>query len=131
MAGSGERYSMRVADALPRFEYRSPDPATNPYLAFSVILAAGLKGVREGYELAPEADANLFQMDDLALQKMGVQQLPQSLNDALRIMEGSALVHEALGEHIFDWFLRNKHREWRQYKIQVTPFELKTYLRSI
>ena len=114
-----------------RIEYRSPDPATNPYLAFSVILAAGLKGVREGYELAPEADANLFQMDDLALQKMGVQQLPQSLNDALRIMEGSALVHEALGEHIFDWFLRNKHREWRQYKTQVTPFELNNYLKSI
>ena len=72
-----------------------------------------------------------LQMDDLALQKMGVQQLPQSLNDALRIMEGSALVHEALGEHIFDWFLRNKHREWRQYKTQVTPFELNTYLKSI
>ena len=100
-------------------------------MLFRSILAAGLKGVREGYELAPEADANLFQMDDLALQKMGVQQLPQSLNDALRIMEGSALVHEALGEHIFDWFLRNKHREWRQYKTQVTPFELNNYLKSI
>ena len=121
----------RGSASATRIEYRSPDPATNPYLAFSVILAAGLKGVREGYELAPEADANLFQMDDLALQKMGVQQLPQSLNDALRIMEGSALVHEALGEHIFDWFLRNKHREWRLYKTQVTPFELNTYLRSI
>jgi glutamine synthetase len=114
-----------------RIEYRSPDPACNPYLAFSVILAAGLRGVREGYELAPEADANLFEMDDASLAKLGVQQLPQSLNDALRTMEESALVHEALGEHIFDWFLRNKHREWRLYKTQVTPFELDTYLRSI
>lgn len=121
----------RGSASATRIEYRSPDPACNPYLAFSVILAAGLKGVREGYELAPEADANLFEMDDTSLAKLGVQQLPQSLNDALRLMEESALVHEALGEHIFDWFLRNKHREWRQYKTQVTPFELKTYLRSI
>ena len=121
----------RGSASATRIEYRSPAPACNPYLAFSVILAAGLKGVREGYELAPEADANLFEMDDTSLAKLGVQQLPQSLNDALRLMEESALVHEALGEHIFDWFLRNKHREWRQYKTQVTPFELKTYLRSI
>ena len=58
-------------------------------------------------------------------------EMQTAARDALRLMEESALVHEALGEHIFDWFLRNKHREWRQYKTQVTPFELKTYLRSI
>jgi glutamine synthetase len=114
-----------------RLEYRSPDPACNPYLAFSVILAAGMKGIREGYELPPEADANLFQMDDADLAKLGIHQLPQSLNDALKVMEQSELVRETLGEHMFDWFLRNKRREWMEYKTQVTPFELNRYLKSL
>jgi glutamine synthetase len=114
-----------------RLEYRSPDPACNPYLAFSVILAAGMKGIREGYELPAEADANLFQMDDADLAKLGIHQLPQSLNDALKVMEQSELVRETLGEHMFDWFLRNKRREWMEYKTQVTPFELNRYLKSL
>ncbi len=114
-----------------RLEYRSPDPACNPYLAFSVILAAGMKGIREGYELPPEAGANLFQMSDADLAKMGINQLPQSLSDALKIMESSELVAEALGEHIFDWFLRNKRHEWMGYKTQVTPYEINRYLKSL
>ncbi len=114
-----------------RLEYRSPDPACNPYLAFSVILAAGMKGIREGYELPAEAGANLFQMSDAELAKMGITQLPQSLSDALKIMETSELVAEALGEHIFDWFLRNKRHEWMGYKTQVTPYEINRYLKSL
>jgi glutamine synthetase len=114
-----------------RLEYRSPDPAANPYLAFSLLLAAGMRGIEEGYELAEEADANLFEMSDEALAKLGVQQLPQSLSDALRVMERSDLVQEALGEHIFEWFLRNKRREWRDYKTHVSQFEIDRYLRSI
>jgi len=114
-----------------RIEYRSADPACNPYLAFSLILAAGMRGVEEGYELPDEADANLFEIDDDILTKLGINQLPQSLNDALVIMEKSELVHEALGEHIFEWFLRNKRHEWRAYKTQVTPFERDRYLRSL
>jgi glutamine synthetase len=114
-----------------RLEYRSPDPACNPYLAFSVILAAGMKGIREGYELPAEAGANLFQMTDADLSKMGINQLPQSLSDALKIMESSELVAEALGEHIFDWFLRNKRHEWMGYKTQVTPYEINRYLKSL
>ena len=114
-----------------RIEYRSPDPACNPYLAFSVILAAGLKGVREGYTLAPEADANLFEMNNDVLEKLGITQLPQSLDAALRVMEESELVRETLGEHIFEWFLRNKRHEWREYKTQVTPYELTRYLKSL
>ncbi|MFM8945435.1 MAG: glutamine synthetase family protein, partial [Actinomycetota bacterium] len=121
----------RANPLATRIEYRSPDPACNPYLAFSVILAAGLRGIEQGYELPAEADANLFEMGDDALQKLGIDQLPQSLSDALRVMESSSLVHEALGEHIFEWFLRNKRSEWRGYKTQVTPFELNRYLRSI
>jgi glutamine synthetase len=114
-----------------RIEYRSPDPAANPYLAFSVILAAGLRGIEQGYKLPAEADANLFELGDAELAKLGIAQLPQSLADALKLMEGSSLVVEALGEHIFEWFLRNKRSEWRAYKTQVTEFELDRYLRSV
>lgn len=114
-----------------RIEYRSPDPACNPYLAFSLLLAAGMKGVDEGYELPDEADANLFEADDAVLDELGITQLPQSLNDALVVMEKSDLVREALGEHIFEWFVRNKRSEWRAYKTQVTPFETNRYLKAL
>ena len=114
-----------------RLEYRSPDPSCNPYLAFSLMLAAGLKGVREGYELPAEADANLFELDDNALSKLGIGQLPQSLAEALRAMEQSELVREALGEHIFEWFLRNKRREWLDYKTHVSQFEIDRYLGTL
>ncbi len=89
-----------------------------------------MRGIHEGYELPEEADANLFEMDDAALAKLGIEALPQSLSDSLKVMERSELVHEALGEHIFEWFLRNKRREWREYKTQVSQFELDRYLRS-
>lgn len=111
-----------------RIEYRSPDPGCNPYLAFSLLLAAGMRGINQGYELPEEADANLFEMDDAGLRKLGINQLPQSLADALHTMEHSELVHEALGDHIFEWFLRNKRREWRDYKTHVSQFELDRYL---
>ena len=114
-----------------RIEYRSPDPACNPYLAFSVILAAGLRGIKEGYELPQEADANLFEIGDDMLEKLGIEQLPQSMSDALRVMERSELVAEALGEHIFEWFLRNKRAEWRGYKTHISQYELNRYLRSL
>ena len=114
-----------------RIEYRSPDPACNPYLAFSVILAAGMRGIREGYELPTEADANLFQMDDAQLSKLGIDQIPASLGDALKTMERSTLVADALGEHIFEWFLRNKRKEWQDYKAHVSTFETDRYLRSL
>ncbi len=114
-----------------RIEYRSPDPACNPYLAFSVILAAGLKGIAERYELPVEADANLFELDDAALAALSIDTLPQSLSDSLKVMEKSTLVREALGEHIFEWFLRNKRSEWRAYKTHVSQFEFDRYLRAL
>ncbi len=114
-----------------RLEYRSPDPACNPYLAFSLLLAAGLRGITEEYELPPEADANLFQMTDAELAKLGVAQLPPSLSDACRAMEESPLVREALGEHIAEWFLRNKRSEWRSYKTHVSAFEYDRYFRAL
>jgi glutamine synthetase len=114
-----------------RIEFRSPDPACNPYLAFALMLAAGMRGITEGYELPPEADSNLFEMSDTELNKLGIDLLPQSLSDSLKVMEQSSLVHEALGEHIFEWFLRNKRSEWRAYKTHVSAFEHDRYLRTL
>jgi len=114
-----------------RIEYRAPDPACNPYLAFSVLLAAGLKGIELGLELPAEASTNIFALTDEERAAEGLEQLPQSLAEALQKMETSELVAEALGEHIFEWFLRNKRQEWRGYKTQVTPFELDRYLHAL
>jgi len=111
-----------------RLEFRSPDPACNPYLAFAVILAAGLKGVEESYELPPELTANLYEMTPSERLAEGVEELPGSLAEAVSCMERSELVADALGEHVFEWFIRNKRAEWQEYKTQVTPFELDRYL---
>jgi len=115
-------------DTSVRLEFRSPDPACNPYLAFSVILAAGLKGLDEGYELPEETTTNVFALTPAERAAEGLRELPQSLAEALDRMEQSELVAEALGEHIFGWFIRNKRSEWADYKTQVTPFELERYL---
>ncbi len=121
----------RGKQSSKRIEYRAPDAACNPYLAFSVILAAGMRGIEKGYELPPEADANVFEMTREERAAMGIGSLPQSLADALEIMETSELVAEALGEHIFEWFLRNKRSEWMDYKTQVSQFELDRYLPNL
>ncbi len=113
-----------------RIEYRAPDPACNPYLAFSVILAAGLRGIEQGYELPPEAASNLYELSAPERAKLGIVPLPVNLSEALDEMERSELAHEALGDHIFEWFLRNKRAEFEQYRAQVTPFELARYLPS-
>ena len=114
-----------------RIEYRSPDPACNPYLAFSLMLAAGMRGVEMGYEIPDETSINLFELHSDDYGDAGVTLLPTSLDEALVEMENSDLVREALGEHIFEWFLRNKRSEWMAYKAQVTPFELARYLPNV
>jgi glutamine synthetase len=111
-----------------RIEYRAPDPGCNPYLAFAVILAAGLRGIERDYELPPEADANLFQLSAHELAAKGIEPLPTSLNDAVDVMERSELMADTLGEHVFEWFIRNKRAEWAAYKSEVTQFELDRYL---
>ena len=111
-----------------RIEYRSPDSACNPYLAFAVILAAGLRGIEQGYELPPEADANLFALSPEELDSQGIQHLPGSLHEALALMESSDLLASTLGDHVFEWFIRNKRAEWAGYKAHVTQFELDRYL---
>ena len=96
-----------------RIEFRSPDTACNPYLAYAVMLAAGLKGVEEKYVLNDSKDAVA---------------LPSNLNEAITEMEKSALVRETLGEHVFEYVLRNKRAEWLDYSRQVSAFELNRYL---
>ena len=114
-----------------RIEYRAPDPACNPYLAFACVIAAGLAGIEEGYELPPETTANLYTLTAEELQERGIEALPGSLSDALQRMERSKLVAETLGEHVFEWFLRNKRAEWASYKTHVSQFELDRYLPSL
>ncbi|NKS83922.1 type I glutamate--ammonia ligase [Rhodococcus hoagii] len=111
-----------------RVEVRSPDSACNPYLTFAVLLAAGLRGIEKGYELPPEAEDDVWALTGAERRAMGYKPLPGSLAEALAEMEKSELVAEALGEHVFDFFLRNKRREWEEYRSQVTTFELKAYL---
>jgi len=114
-----------------RIEYRAPDPACNPYLAFSVILAAGLKGIEEGYALPPEAAANLYELSTAELLADKIESLPGSLSEAVAEMERSELVAETLGEHVFEWFIRNKRDEWAGYKSQISQWELNRYLPSL
>jgi glutamine synthetase len=111
-----------------RIEYRAPDSACNPYLAFAVILAAGLEGIEQGYELPDETRTNLFDVTPEDLAADGIVHLPSSLDEALAAMSGSQLVASTLGDHVFEWFLRNKRAEWAAYRAQVTPFELDRYL---
>src|SRR6476660_5716299 len=111
-----------------RVEVRSLDSACNPYLAFAVLLAAGLKGVEEGYELPPETEDDVWSLTDAERRAMGIKPLPASLGRALEVMEESELVAEILGEHVFDFFLRNKRQDWLDYRREVTRFELERYL---
>jgi glutamine synthetase len=118
----------RRGESGTRVEYRAPDPACNPYLAFSVILAAGLRGIEQEYELPPEAQNNIYEMTPEERTAEGIFNLPNSLAEALDVMEKSELVAEALGEHVFEYFIRNKRMEWADYKAYVSPFELSRYL---
>ena len=111
-----------------RVEIRSPDSACNPYLTFAVMLAAGLKGIEEGYELPDGAEDDVWSLTSAERRALGIKPLPGSLSDAIKAMEHSELVAETLGEHVFDFFMRNKRAEWEAYRHQVTPFEVSRYL---
>ncbi len=115
-------------EAATRLEYRSPDPGANPYLAFSVMLAAGLAGIANKYELPAPQEQNIFHMTEEERRKAGIYSLPGSLNEAIGITEKSELVKEALGEHVFNAFIKNKKAEWDSYRTSVTQWELERYL---
>lgn len=114
-----------------RIEYRAIDSAANPYLAYALILAAGLKGIEEEYALPSETEDNVWSLSDAERRAMGIQPLPQSLDHAIRKLEESELAAETLGEDVFSYVLANKRREWSEYRAQVTPFELKHNLETL
>src|SRR6187551_138822 len=111
-----------------RVEVRSPDSACNPYLTFAVLLGAGLKGIEEGYELPPGAEDDVWSLSDAERRAMGYESLPQNLSESINVMAQSELVAEVLGEHVFDFFLKNKRSEWEEYRRVVTPHERQRYL---
>jgi len=111
-----------------RVEYRSPDPACNPYLAFAVMLAAGMAGVEEKITPPEPVEENVYKMGPAEREKRGIRQLPGSLLEALQLTEKSKIVREALGDHVFTHFLENKKVEWDNYRIQITSYELEKYL---
>jgi glutamine synthetase len=111
-----------------RIEYRVPDPACNPYLAFSVMLAAGLEGVEKGYALSSPSNDNIYHMTTDQRDRAKIESLPEDLLEAIKITERSTLVKKALGDDLFSFFIRNKKMEWDEYKAQVTQYEIDKYL---
>jgi glutamine synthetase len=110
-----------------RVEYRSPDPACNPYFAFSVMLAAGLEGIEKGYPLRDPVERNVYEMTEKERKKYRIESLPGNLYEAIQITEKSDLVRRALGDHVFYQFIENKKIEWERYRAQVTDYELEQY----
>ncbi|GAW50861.1 MULTISPECIES: glutamine synthetase family protein [unclassified Nocardioides] len=106
-----------------RIELRTLDAACNPYLAYAVVLAAGMKGIEEGYELPREAEDDVWSLTERERKSLGIEPLPRSLHDAIGVAETSELLAETLGEQVFDFFLRNKRAEWDEYRGQVSAFE--------
>ncbi|UCG35776.1 MAG: glutamine synthetase [Candidatus Omnitrophota bacterium] len=111
-----------------RVELRNPDPACNPYLAFAVMLAAGLEGIKRKYPLAKEVSSNIYEMTENERKNVGIESLPDDLFEAINITEKSALVRKALGDKVFEFFIRNKKDEWSDYRKQITKYELDKYL---
>ncbi|MFQ6050134.1 MAG: glutamine synthetase family protein [Candidatus Hydrothermarchaeota archaeon] len=111
-----------------RAELRSPDPACNPYLAFSVMLAAGMEGIKKKYELPEPIERDIYALSEEEKKELGIESLPSSLKEAIEEMENSELVRKALGDHVYENFLDLKKKEWEEYSIQVHPYEIKKYL---
>jgi glutamine synthetase len=111
-----------------RAEIRCPDPACNPYLTFAALLHAGLEGIERGYELPPPMESNLYKLTPEERSERGIVALPETLGEAIDELAGSDLVRKALGDHIFDAYVKLKRQEWDEYRVQLTPWELEKYL---
>jgi glutamine synthetase len=111
-----------------RVEFRSPDPACNPYLAFAVMLAAGMEGIENKYPCPEPVDRNVYEMSEEEREALGIGCLPPDLHEAITLAKNSELVRKALGDHVFDKFIENKQLEWDSYRAQVTGFEMERYL---
>jgi glutamine synthetase len=115
-------------EAATRIEFRSPDPACNPYLAFAVMLMAGLKGVDEKYSLPEPIEEDIYEMDEAARDRAGIVSLPGSLFEAIQELEKSEVVKETLGDHIYHQFIANKKIEWDRFRTHVSKYEIENYL---
>ena len=115
-------------DSSVRVEYRAPDPACNPYLTFSMLLAAGIKGIEEEYPVPPPVEGNIFGMSSEELEARGIARLPGTLGEAISLAEKSELVRHTLGDPTFSSLIRNKKMEWDQYRATVTDYEVRNYL---
>lgn len=111
-----------------RIEFRSPDPACNPYLAFAVMLGAGLEGIENKYELPDPIEEDIFEMNPAERKAHGITDLPGNLYAAIQVAESSELVRKVLGDHVFNKFIENKKIEWDHYRTHVSQFELERYL---
>ena len=111
-----------------RIEYRAPDPACNPYLAFAAMLTAGLEGIEKGYECPPPVEENVYEMSEEKRRELRIDTLPGDLWEAIEVAEQSELLRRALGDHVFEKFIENKKIEWANYRSQVTEYELARYL---
>jgi glutamine synthetase len=115
-------------EVATRIEFRAPDPACNPYLSFAVMLAAGLKGIENEYELPDPVEEDIYKMSGKEKNKRGISTLPDNLYEALLEVEKSEVVKEALGEHIFNKFVENKKIEWDMYRTHVSQYEIEKYM---
>jgi glutamine synthetase len=111
-----------------RMELRCPDPACNPYLTFAALLMAGLEGIEKGYELPEPMEKNLYHLSPDERKRLGIEQLPETLGEAIELTADSELVLKTLGEHMFNRFVEIKRQEWEEYRVQVTQWELERYL---
>jgi glutamine synthetase len=116
------------SEQATRAEIRCPDPACNPYLTFATLLHAGLEGIEKGYELEPPMDSNLYHLTAEERKAQGITSLPETLGEAVDELAASELMRRALGDHIWDAYVRLKRKEWDEYRIQLTQLELDRYL---
>ena len=114
-----------------RMELRCPDPACNPYLTFAALLQAGLEGIEKGYELPEPMEQNLYHLSPDDRRRLGIEQLPETLGEAIELTASSELALRTLGEHTFNRFIEIKRAEWEDYRVQVTPWELDRYLQIL
>src|SRR4051794_31204324 len=119
------------AEQATRAELRCPDPACNPYLTFAALLHAGLEGIEKGYELPPPMETNLYHLTQEERREQGIVSLPETLGEAVDAFAGSELMRRALGDHVFDNFVRLKRKEWDEYRVQLTEWELERYLKAL
>jgi len=111
-----------------RIELRCPDPCCNPYLELAVLLAAGLDGIEKGLTPPPEITENIFEMDEETRRSAGIDELPASLEEAIKAMQSNTLVMETLGEHISENYIEGKRKEWDEYRTRVSSWEREKYI---